>query len=73
MKTNDIESMEDFTKGYSYAKAQFIKLSKGKGWEEVESRPVRVGYGFRCKDCGAQIDGFVVSPRFCPYYGKEHG
>ena len=21
--------------------------------------------------CGAQIDGFVVSPRFCPYCGKE--
>ena len=21
----------------------------------------------------AQIDGFVVSPRFCPYCGKEHG
>ena len=45
MKTNDIESMEDFTKGYNYAKTQFIKLNKGKGWEEVESRPVRVGYG----------------------------
>ena len=53
--------------GFSAAKA------RGKGWEEVEPRPINVAYGFRCRDCGAQIDGFVVSPRFCPYCGKEHG
>ena len=47
--------------------------NKGKGWEEVKPRPILVDYGFKCKDCGAQIDGFVVSPRFCPYCGKEHG
>ena len=55
--------------GFSAAKAR----DKGKGWEEVKPRPIRVDYGFKCKDCGAQIDGFVVSPRFCPYCGKEHG
>lgn len=55
--------------GFSAAKAR----DKGKGWEEVKSRHINVAYGFKCKDCGAQIDGFVVSPRFCPYCGKEHG
>lgn len=53
--------------GFSAAKA------RGKGWEEVKPRPINVTYGFKCRDCGAQIDGFVVSPRFCPYCGKEHG
>lgn len=53
--------------GFSDAKV------RGKGWEEVKPRPIRVDYGFKCRDCGAQIDGFVVSPRFCPYCGKEHG
>lgn len=50
-----------------------LGLAKGKGWEEVKPRPINVAYGFKCRDCGAQIDGFVVSPRFCPYCGKEHG
>lgn len=49
------------------------RCNRGKGWEEVKPRPIRVDYGFKCRDCGAQIDGFVVSPRFCPYCGKEHG
>ena len=71
MSSFDVEYT--YQRGFEDAKAQFIKLNKGKGWEEVESRPVRVEYGFKCKDCGAQIDGFVVSPRFCPHCGKEHG
>lgn len=58
-----------FESGYKAA----LKDRKGSGWEEVKPRPIRVNYGFKCKDCGAQIDGFIVSPRFCPYCGKEHG
>jgi hypothetical protein len=73
MKTNDVKSMDDFIKGFYRGKRMIAEQNKGKGWKEVEPRPIRVGYGFKCKDCGAQIDGFVVSPRFCPYCGKEHG
>ena len=73
MKTNDVESMDDFIKGFYRGKRMIAEQNKGKGWEEVKPRPIRVDYGFKCKDCGAQIGGFVVSPRFCPYCGKEHG
>ena len=73
MKTNDIKSMDDFIKGYCRAKRMITEKNKGKGWEKVKSHPVCIRYGFRCKDCGEQISGFVVSPRFCPYCGKEHG
>ena len=58
-----------FKSGY---KAAVIER-KGKGWEEIQLDSIRVNYGFKCKDCGAKIGGFIVSPRFCPYCGKEHG
>ena len=67
MSAFDVE--HTFWSGYNTA----LKQRKGKGWEEVPPKPVSVTYGFKCKDCGAQIDGFVVSPQFCPYCGKEHG
>lgn len=67
MSAFDVE--HTFWSGYNTA----LKHRLGKGWEEVKPRPIQVDYGFKCKDCGAQIDGFVVSPRFCPYCGKEHG
>ena len=47
--------------------------NKGKGWEEVRVGRGLFEYAFKCKNCGAQIEGFVVSPRFCPHCGKEHG
>ena len=49
------------------------KRNKGRGWEEVRIGRDLFDYAFKCRDCGAQIEGFVVSPRFCPHCGKEHG
>ena len=69
----EADIMTDYIKTYYKIKRVVREQNKGKGWEEVKPRPIRVDYGFKCKDCGAQIDGFVVSPRFCPYCGKEHG
>jgi len=40
---------ENHELGFSVVKA------KGKGWEEVKPRPINVAYGFKCRDCGAQI------------------
>ena len=65
--------MEDNDNGFWAGIMTAKKRNQGKGWEEVKPRPIRVEYGFECRDCGAQIDGFVVSPRFCPYCGKELG
>ena len=63
----------EFKRGYFMGYYKAIKNRKGKGWEEVRIGRNLFDYAFECKDCGAQIDGFVVSPRFCPYCGKEHG
>ena len=62
--------MIDYIKTYYKIKRTVQEQNKGKGWKEVKPCPIQVDYGFKCKDCGAYIDGFVVSPRFCPYCRK---
>ena len=58
-----------FQRGYEAA----LNERKGKGWEEVHVGPNLFDYIFRCKDCKKNLPkGFVVSPQFCPYCGKQH-
>ena len=59
--------------GYFLGLQMAKRKNYGKGWEIVKSRPLIIDYAFKCKDCGAIIEGFVVSPQFCPHCGKEHG
>lgn len=61
---------KEFYSGYFTAKWK----RKGKGWEEIHVGPDLFDYIFRCKDCQKDLPkGFVVSPQFCPYCGKEQG
>lgn len=64
-KTFDISKLKEICRAR--------RARKGKGWEEVRIGHSLFDYAFRCRDCGRQIKGFVVSPPFCPYCGKEHG
>ena len=59
-----------FWAGYSKA----MQHNKGKGWTQIEIESDSLfNYYFVCKSCNATLPvGFVVSPRFCPYCGKEN-
>ena len=63
----------EFKRGFFAGYYKAIKNRKGRGWKEICTGRDLFDYAFECKDCGAQIEGFVVSPRFCPYCGREHG
>lgn len=65
-----MKSDRNFWRGYFKA----LRNRKGKGWEEVRTGRNLFNYTFKCKDCQHVLpEGFVVSPPFCPYCGKEHG
>ena len=67
MKEENVLNFHRLREAYKARRAQ-----RGHGWEQIFAGHYLFDNVFKCRDCGKQIEGTTVSPKYCPNCGKEH-